>query len=266
MASRKEQKEQARARRLAEERAQTEHARRQRRLRILLGVIAGAVIIVAVAIVISTSGGSSTSTTGLQKGTNASKTVSGVSALLTGIPQSGAVLGSPNAPVTMTYYGDLECPACSKFTVSGGFPQLVANEVRAGKVKVVYRSFETATPDPTMFLTQQAAALAAGKQSHFWDFAELFYREQGQEDSGYATESYLDGLASQIPGLSLPKWQSDRSDPALAAQVESDGQAGRAEGVSGTPTLIFQGPKGKPVAASGVPSYSELQKAISDVS
>ena len=84
----------------------------------------------------------------------------------------------------MTYYGDLECPICRDFTVSGGFPQLVANEVRQGKVKVVYRAFETATPDPTTFQTQQVAALAAGKQNHFWDFTELFYHQQGQEADG----------------------------------------------------------------------------------
>ena len=42
MASRKEQKEQARARRLAEERARAERARRDRRLRMIGGVVAGA--------------------------------------------------------------------------------------------------------------------------------------------------------------------------------------------------------------------------------
>ena len=42
------------------------------------------------------------------------------------------------------------------------------NEVRSGKVKLVYRSLETATgngPNPGVFPTQQAAALAAGLQS-----------------------------------------------------------------------------------------------------
>ena len=52
-----------------------------------------------------------------------------------------------------------------------------------GKVKVVYRSFCTATcngPDPSVFNTQQVAGLAAGKQNKFWQYTELFYHEQGR--------------------------------------------------------------------------------------
>ena len=146
----------------------------------------GALAVVAVAIAVS-SGGSSSSATGLQSGTKASQTEAQVTTLLSGIPQTGAVLGNPNAKVTMDYYGDLECPICRDFTLNGGWPQLVANEVRQGKVKVVYRSFQTATRDVQTFQTQQVAALAAGKQGKFWNFAELFYHEQGAEDSGYVT-------------------------------------------------------------------------------
>ena len=53
MASRTKQKEQLRARRLAEERARAEQARRQRRLRMLGGVVVLAAAVVAVAIAIS---------------------------------------------------------------------------------------------------------------------------------------------------------------------------------------------------------------------
>jgi protein-disulfide isomerase len=263
MASRTRQKEEARARRLAEEQARAEHARRTRRMRMIggLAIVAVAVVAVAIAISIGSSGSS-----GLKTGTQASQTSAQVEQLLGGIPQSGATLGNPKAPVTMTYYGDLECPICQQFTLNGGFPQLVANEVRQGKVKVVYRSFQTATRDPNVFQTQQVAALAAGKQNRFWNFAELFYHEQGQEGTGYVNESYLSGLAKQIPGLNLSAWQSARSDPVLASQVQSDVASGSAAGVQGTPTLVFVGPKGKSSPSSGVPTYSDLQTAINQAS
>src|SRR5437763_1653811 len=141
MASRTKQKEEARARRLAEERARAERARRQQRVRMIVGTVVGAIVIV-VALILINSGGKSG---GLQTGTKASATANSVNQLLTGIPQNGAVLGNPKAKVTMTYYGDYECPVCKDFTLSGGFPQLVANDVRSGKVKVVYASFCTAT-------------------------------------------------------------------------------------------------------------------------
>jgi hypothetical protein len=58
MASRKEQKAQARARRLAEEQALADRTRRTRRLQMLGGVLLGAAIVLAVAIAIASSGGS----------------------------------------------------------------------------------------------------------------------------------------------------------------------------------------------------------------
>lgn len=264
MASRKEQKEAARRRRIAEEEAAAAKARRDRRLRMLLGVVIGAAAVVGVAIAIS-SGGSSSG--GLVKPDSHAETklVSQVDTLLKGIPQSGDTLGNPNAPVTMTYFGDLECPTCRAFTVDGGFPQLIQNDVRDGKVKVVYNAFETATRDPSVFKNQQVAALAAGKQKKFWDFTELFYHQQGQEGTDYVTEPYLETLARQA-GLNLSTWKSDRSDPALTTEMTKQVSSGTAQGIQGTPTLIFQGPKGKTQAQSAVPSYSELRSAIQQVS
>jgi protein-disulfide isomerase len=263
MASRTKQKEEARERRLAEERARAERARRDRRLRMVGGVVLAAVAVVAVLIAVSSGGNKSE--TGLQKGKGQSTTVAAVESLLKGIPQSGARLGNPKAPVTMTYYGDLECPICQDFTLNGGFSQLISNEVRSGKVQVVYKAFETATHDPTVFKTQQVAALAAGAQNRFWNYAELFYHEQGQEDTNYVTEAYLQGLAEQIPGLNLTTWEADRNDAALATQVATDVQSGTTAGVQGTPTLVFTGPKGQAATPESVPTYANLQQAIKQV-
>ncbi len=267
MASRTKQKEMARARRLEQEREHAQAQARARKIRMLGGIVVLAVAVVAVFVAISSGGSSGGS--GLQTGPALVTTKSAVAQLLSGIPQSGNVLGNASAPVTVTYYGDLQCPICRDFTLGlngGGWPQLVATDVRDGKVKVIYRAFETATQQPTTFETQQVAALAAGQQGRFWDYAELFYREQGQEDTGYVTENYLRGLAQQVPGLNLSKWQSARSDASLLAQVQSDEQSGTAAKVGGTPTLIFQGPKGTASPSTGLPSYSDLQQAIKQVS
>jgi protein-disulfide isomerase len=262
MASRTKQKEEARARRVAEEQARAERARRDRRLRTIGGVIVLAVAILAVAIAVS-SGGSTSG--GLQKGKQQSQTVASVTSLLSGIPQSGAQLGNPNAPVTMVYYGDLQCPICREFTVSGGLSPLIRNEVKQGKVKIVYKSFETATRDPSVFKTQQVAALSAGMQKRFWDYAELFYHEQGAEGSGYVTDAYLQNLAKQVPGLNLTQWESNRNNSTLTNQVASDEQSGTTAGVQGTPTLVFTGPKGQ-TAIGTIATYSQLQQAVKKVS
>jgi protein-disulfide isomerase len=264
MASRTRQKEEARARRLAEERARTERARRQQRIRMIGGTVLVAVIVVAALVVINSGGKKG----GIQTGTKANATVTAVNSLLGGISQNGSTLGNANAPVTMTYYGDLKCPVCQAFTLQGGFPQLVANDVRSGKVKVQYAAFCTATcsgPDPNEFPTQQVAALAAGEQEKFWQFAELFYRQQESETDAYVTESFLDRIARQISGLNFAQWKTDRNNPSLTSEVTSEQNTARQIGVSGTPTLIFKGPKGQAVASQAVPTYAQLEAEVKKV-
>jgi protein-disulfide isomerase len=266
MASRTKQKEQARARRLAEERARAERERRQRRLRMISGVVLAAIAIVVVAIVISSSGGSGNS--GLQTGAKASQTIASVNTLIGGIPQSGNTIGSPSAKVTVTEFGDLQCPVCKDFAL-GAEQALIANDVRSGKVKLVYRSLETATgngPNPSVFPTQQAAALAAGQQQRAWDYIMLFYNQQGQEGTNYVNESYLDGLAHQVPGLNFAKWTSDRSSASVTSQVTQDQQFAAARHYDSTPTIVVQGPKGQAQPIVGDTDYGTLQRTIQSVS
>ncbi len=266
MASRKEQKEAARQRRLAEERAAAERHRRERRLRMLGGVVIGAVAVIVVAIAISSGGGGSSSA---PKPTSAAakQAATTVNSLLSGIPQQGNTLGSPSAKVTVTEYGDLVCPVCKDFA-SGAENQLIANEVRAGKVKLVYRALETAssTANGSMFVPSQVAALAAGNQQRAWNYIELFYHEQGDETTSYVTDNYLGGLAQQISGLNYGQWTSDRQSSSLNQQVNQDRQSAAASGFNSTPTIIVKGPKSQAQPIVGNTTYSALQSAIKSVS
>lgn len=272
MASRAQQKQEARERRLAEERARAERQSRARRLQMLAGVVVIAVVVVVVAIVVSTSS-SGTSGGGIKKGNQASKLVSSVTAELAGIPQTGETLGSPSAPVTMTYWGDLQCPICAAFTTQGGLSQLIANQVKQGKVKIVYMSACTATCNnqgESYFVSQQAEAYAAGMQGKFWDYAELFYHQQGTEGTGYADQAFFNRLASQIPGLDTAKWQTNEKNPSLVSSVSTQAQQGVSQAPQGTPTVYFSGPKGKVQAQedstnAGIIPYSNLVAAYQQV-
>jgi protein-disulfide isomerase len=157
---------------------------------------------------------------------------------LRGIPQSGDTLGDHDAPVTLQYFADLECPICREFDL-GALPALVKKYVRTDELKIEYHSLETSTREPEVFETQQVAALAAGRQDKMWYFVELFYHEQGEEDSGYVTESYLRNLGQQVPGLNLARWTSDRNDSALGDEVANDARAANNEGFTGTPSFLI---------------------------
>ena len=106
-------------------------------------------------------------------------------------------------------------------------------------MRIEYRNLETATREPETFKTQQAAAMAAGKQAKMWNYLETFYHEQGAEDSGYVTEQYLRGLAEQVPGLNLARWTSERVKPEYTSTIEADAQASNAAGFNGTPSFLI---------------------------
>jgi protein-disulfide isomerase len=234
--TRKQRREQARDQRKAIEEAEAANVQRRKRL-IQLGSVAGVVVVIIAVILVATSGGGGgpkVPKTKHEKNQNSSA----VSTLLANIPQNGNTLGSPKAPVTMQYFGDLECPICRDFTL-GALPKLIEKYVRPGKLRIEYRNLETATREPETFRTQQIAALAAGKQQKAWNYIELFYHEQGGEDTGYVTEKYLQELAQQVPGLDLASWTSARNDGEFTNTVTSDAQAANNAGFTGTPSFLI---------------------------
>jgi protein-disulfide isomerase len=235
--TRKQRREQSRAQRKAIEESEAADAQRRKRL-IQLGSVAGVVVVIIVVILAATSGGGSTKlppSKGNPKNVPAVKTVD---ALLANIPQKGMTLGNPKAPVTMQYFGDLECPICKDFTL-GALPTLIQKYVRTGKMKIEYRHLETATREPETFKTQQVAAMAAGPQQKGWYYIELFYHQQGEEDTEYVNEQYLQTLAKQITGLNLTSWQAARGKPEFANQVTTDAQAANTAGFTGTPSFLI---------------------------
>jgi protein-disulfide isomerase len=233
--TRKQRREQARAERKAMEEAAAANAARRTRLT-QLGIVV-AVVVVAIVVVLVATGGKSKSGIPTSKHEQ-NATVTEVSDLLNGIPQSGNTLGSPTAPVTLQYFGDLECPICREFTLHA-LPVIIPKLVRSGKLRIEYHSMETATREPEVFKTQQEAALAAGQQQKAWNFIETFYHEQGEEDSGYVTEKYIQGIASQVPGLNLAKWTTARSNQEYANSITTDAQTANNQGFTGTPSFLI---------------------------
>jgi protein-disulfide isomerase len=243
--TRKQRREDARARRRAAEAVEAAHARRTRQIQLgLVAAIAG-VVVVTVAVLLANGGGSKAEIPVSRATTSPPTTVTEVTSLLNGIPQNANALGSLKAPVALQYFGDLECPFCRAFTL-GALPTLVGKYVRTGKLKIEYHNLETATGEPETFRTQQVAALAAGQQQKLWFYIELFYHEQQPEGSGYVTESYLQGLAKQVPGLDLASWTAARNDPAFTDAITTDAQTASNAGFTSTPSFLIGRTGGPP--------------------
>jgi protein-disulfide isomerase len=157
------------------------------------------------------------------------------SALLAGIPQHGLVLGDPRAPARMVEFADLQCPYCDEFATQA-LPQLIALYVRSGKLSIEFRNLAFIGPDSV-----RAARTAAGaeSQNRLWNFVELMYYNQGEENSGYVTPAYLHRLLSSIPGLGVASAQHAAQSAQAAATLAAAGAAASANGIDATPSFLI---------------------------
>jgi protein-disulfide isomerase len=187
--------------------------------------------------------------------------VSEISRSLRGIPQQEMLLGDPEAPVELVEFGDLQCPVCADYAEEI-LPPVIENQVRRGAVKIDFRNFTIIGPQST---DAGAAALAAGAQGRGWNFVELFYRNQGGENSGFADDAFLEAVAEGAGVKDIAQWNEDRVE--AAAEVGKTTAEAQKLGLSGTPTLAIRGPGTDGLEVIGTPESSgALEEAIEEAS
>ena len=218
----RERKEAAREARLEQERSESSRAARTKRLQILGGVVVAVVAVIAV-IAIATGGGDSKDPPSQVSGVAKTKE------FVSGLDQKGSVLGDPKAPVTLTEYMDLQCPICKEYSQQV-IPVIVDKYVRTGKVRLDGQVVAILGPDSEK---AQAFAATMPAQNSLWSFTHLFYENQGEENSGYVTDDFLNRIASATPGVDAKK-----ADAAVggAAATKNVNVANSAQ-VNSTPTF-----------------------------
>ncbi len=157
----------------------------------------------------------------------------GVASELDGIPQSGISLGSPDAPVTLVEFADLQCPFCAEYE-RNVFPELLDRYVKTGKVRLELHVLRFLGPDSDRLARVAAAASA---QDRMWQFTALAYARQGTENSGYANADFMDRLSADA-GLKSPD-----AGAAAERQVRRSERAARTLGINSTPSFLI-GPTG----------------------
>lgn len=247
-------REARREERLREEGQAGAAERRQRMVKLASAGAFLALVVVAVLIVVSSGdngGGDSGNIVEAKE----------VDQLLAGIPQKGMVLGDPGAKVKVIEFGDLQCPFCKGYSEEV-LPQVIDKQVRDGRATLDFRNFTIIGPQSK---PAGAAALAAGEQGRGWNYVELFYRNQGTEDSGYADDEFLTAIAKAAGVPDLAKWNQARKSQAVIAQVEATNAEAENLGFTGTPSFALEGPGAEGTEAIGTPeSVGALESAIED--
>ncbi len=215
-------------------------------------VIVAAVVVAGALVAVSAIGSRSTASSAVVSGS------AETSAMLRGVPQHGNVLGSPKAPVTITEYADFQCPYCARFSIET-LPTLVQDYVRTGKVKLVFRGVAIIGPDSVPPLQ---AAFAAGEQNRLWNYAELVYRNQGEENSGWVSDDLLRSLGEAAPGLDAGKMMDARGSTSVQAKINDAQNAWVDHRIQYTPTFVVVHKGGTPRVIEGALPIGAFRQAI----
>ncbi len=209
------------------------NAQRQRKRTLWLFAASTVVALVVVGVAIALSQGGDDSDTGKSKAKAAP--------LFEGIPQQGPRLGKPDAPLRMVEFIDLQCPFCAQYSREI-LPTLVKRYVRSGRLSIELR--------PLAFLGDDSvrgakAVASAAARNRAWQFSELFYANQGAENSGYATDGFVRKIARGA-GVSSQQAVAAANSPVTPPLLMLAAREGQRYRIDSTPSFLLA-PRGQPL-------------------
>lgn len=184
-----------------------------------------------------------------------------VQRLYGGIEQQGSSLGSPDAPVTISIFNDLQCTDCAEYQLET-VPRLVEDLVREGDARLELRNRPVGQSPTTL---AAVAAAAAGEQGMEWQFAHLVFLNLDQVRTSGVNDEFLERVAGSVPEpeFDVERWQRDREDPKIEARVESDDELG-AELEIAAPSVVVDG-LGGTEQLEDAPSLARIEAAVEEV-
>ncbi|HZT84456.1 MAG TPA: thioredoxin domain-containing protein [Gaiellaceae bacterium] len=243
--------------------------------------IAGAVVLLVViaivlAVVLGRGGGSASSGTvsaadlhglpavGNQNWPGALQGAGEANDLFKGIPQNGLILGSPQAPVEMEMFIDVQCPVCQNYETTY-LPTVVRQYIRTGKVQLHLQPWAFLGGAGSQSFSGRYGVIAAGAQNKAFQYAKVLYDNQGPEESGWLDGQMMANIAASVTGLRLDAWRADtNSSGARAVAAKVDKLAAKV-GVTGTPTILVGCTGGKLhdiVGPTVAPNLQDTEQAL----
>jgi protein-disulfide isomerase len=155
------------------------------------------------------------------------------------VNSAGYVLGSPDAKVELTEFGDFECPACEKFSelTEADFR---AKYVTTGKVRFRFIDFPLVNVHRNT-LNASVAAACADEQGKFWQLHDMLYVRQ-PDWNGEATDNpdkAIKSFARTIPGLDAKKFDDCLDTRKTLPKVQAHMKLAEARQVAQTPTFAI---------------------------
>ncbi len=150
-----------------------------------------------------------------------------------------AVMGDPNAPVTIIEYTDYQCPFCKRHTAET-MPRIINELVDTGQVYYVLKDFPLDEIHPDARSAANAAR-CAGEQDAYWEMHDAIFTEQEEwAGLGAAADDYFVQLGGSL-GLDEGELEECVVNGRYDAAVQANYEEGVALGISGTPNFFIDG-------------------------
>jgi len=148
---------------------------------------------------------------------------------------SNHTVGEGTTGVTLTEYGDFQCPACYQY-----FPLVQAIKQKYGnQIKVQFRHFPLSEIHQNAIISARAAE-AAGKQGKFFEMHDKLYENQPAWKDSTNPSTIFEDYASQL-ALNVDKFREDMKSEAVNKTVQADRAEAKRLGYSSTPTFEING-------------------------
>jgi protein-disulfide isomerase len=143
-------------------------------------------------------------------------------------------------------------------------PSLVDNYVRKGKLRMEFRNVSFIGNDS---LRAAQMAGAASMQNKLWQYVDLFYLNQGEENTGYVTDPFLARIGRAVRGLDVQRALADRNLPGIQRALTEAQTQWQLAGFTGTPSFLLGPTGGKMSAVLGereAPTVALMSQRIDD--
>lgn len=167
-----------------------------------------------------------------------------------------AVLGNPNAPVTMIEFSDFQCPYCEKF-YSETFKQIKSQYIDTGKVKFIYRDFPIPSHAQASLAAESAECVRSlateNKDSAYFKMHDKIFENMSRWANNSSAKDVFVSMGNEL-GVDIAVCLDSGS---FKQEVGDDYTAGRSYGVQGTPSFFINGKM-----VLGAESFENFQKVI----
>lgn len=153
------------------------------------------------------------------------------------------IMGRESADLDLLYWGEYQCPFCKQFE-DEALPKLIENDVRTGRVRVVFLELPYMGEDST---TAAVADRCIWEQVHdtapgrYWRWRSTIYANQEPKNSGWANRENLLSMTASVDGVDSDAVGTclDGRRAEFEEHVETERRVAREYGFEGTPSFLF---------------------------